>query len=101
LLRSGTLTDWGAPAYSVREGAYKAIFHAGGQPELEAYDLSADRRERRNLAAQARPPAWVLRLGAMARGYPSLAAKTVRQRPSQVELTPANRSRLESLGYLQ
>jgi len=99
LLQNGVLTDWQAPAYSVREGSYKVIFHAGGKGELEAYDLSADRRERRNLVDQSRPPDWVLRLGAMARGYPALAAKTARQRPSKVELTPANRSRLESLGY--
>ncbi|MBI5505556.1 MAG: sulfatase [Deltaproteobacteria bacterium] len=99
LLRDGSLMEWGAPSYSVREGSHKVIFHAGRQGRMEAYDLTADRRERSDLAALSRPPAWVARLANMVRGYPALAAKTARQRPARVELTPANRSRLESLGY--
>jgi len=99
LLQDGSLSEWGPPAYSVREGSYKVIFHAGGKKELEAYDLASDRRERRNLATGARIPAWVQRLVTMIRGYPSVAARTMVP-PSPVALSPANRSRLESLGYL-
>lgn len=100
LLRDGTLSAWGQPAYSVREGAYKVIFHAGGAGEVEAYDLESDRRERKNYGGWSQPPEWVPRLASLARGYASAAAKTMIEPPSRVVLSPANRSRLESLGYL-
>jgi len=75
---------------AVREGRWKAIAGEGG---LELYDLRADPRERRNLAASR--PELAERLGAAAEAP---AERLGEGQP--VRLDPAERAALRALGYV-
>jgi len=98
LTSEGKLELWGPPAYSVRDGTHKVIWNTGAGDSFEAYDLSADPREQRNLIQQGQTPDWARRMTASVRSYPKAAGRQARP-GGKAELSPANRSRLESLGY--
>jgi len=98
LTSAGKLLLWGPPAYSVRDGMRKVIWNSGSGGSFEAYDLSADPREQRDLAKTGPMPDWVRRMTTSVRSYPTSAARQAAPR-GKAELSPANRSRLESLGY--
>jgi len=97
LLDDGSLIDWGAPAFAVREMDRKVIFHPAAGT-LEAYDLSRDPRETRNLMQAGRGPRWAQELADAVRDHASL--RRVAPAPP-ANLSPINRRRLQSLGYLQ
>lgn len=98
LTSGGTLQLWGPPSYSVRDGRRKVVWNSGGDGSFEAYDLTADPYEQRNLSAQSGTLPWVRRMEVSVRSYPSAAGRTARP-GGKAELSPENRSRLESLGY--
>lgn len=99
LTSAGQLLLWGPPAYSIREGSYKVIWNSGGDESFEAYDLAKDPRESRDLVRAGRPPEWVRRLAGSLKNYPGVAERGARGRGGKADLSPANRARLESLGY--
>ena len=98
LLADGTLQDWGAPALSVRDDHYKVIFHPASRA-LEAYDLSRDTREARNLLEGGRGPRWAYELADVLQGHAATLERPRVAPPASLE--PINRRRLRSLGYLQ
>lgn len=98
LTSAGKLVLWGPPSYAVRDGSKKVIWNAGGSDTLEAYDLAGDPRERRNLMQGGSGPDWATRMALSLRSYPGTAGRQARP-GGKAELSPANRSRLESLGY--
>ena len=98
LTSAGKLLLWGPPAYSVRDGMRKVIWNSGSGGSFESYDLSADPREQRNLSKLGQMPDWAQRMATSLRTYPGTAGRQARP-GGKAELSPANRSRLESLGY--
>jgi hypothetical protein len=96
LTASGQLRLWKPPAFAVRDGNRKVIWNGGNS--FEAYDLSADPRELRNLVVKGKMPEWARRMVTSLKSYPSLAGRQARP-GRKADLSPANRSRLESLGY--
>jgi arylsulfatase A-like enzyme len=98
LTSAAKLQLWGPPAFAMRDGSKKVIWNSGSNGSIEAYDLSADPRELRNLATPSSMPEWARRMAASLRNYPQAAARGVRA-GGKADLSPANRSRLESLGY--
>ena len=98
LTSAGKLLLWGPPAYSMRDGVHKLIWNSGSGDLMEAYDLSGDPREQRNLVHDGHGPDWALKMSSSLRSYPGTAARQARP-GGKAELSPANRSRLESLGY--
>lgn len=98
LTSAGRLTLWGPPAYSVRDGERKVVWNSGSDDSYEAYDLTVDPREQRNVIRNGFGPDWAMRMGASLRSYPPTASRQARP-GGKAELSPANRSRLESLGY--
>jgi hypothetical protein len=98
LTSTGRLVLWGQPSFAMRDGSRKVIWNAGSDDTIEAYDLTSDPRERRNLVNKGRGPDWASRMAASLRGYPATAGRQARP-GGKAELSPANRSRLESLGY--
>lgn len=98
LTASGRLVLWGEPAFAMREGTKKVIWNSGSDDTMEAYDLAADPRERNNLVTAGRGPDWAKRMAGSLRAYPATAGRQARP-GGKAELSPANRSRLESLGY--
>ena len=98
LTSAGRLVLWGPPAYSVRDGSRKVVWNSGSDGSIEAYDLTTDPREQRNVMQGGRGPDWALRMSTSVRSYPSTAARQARP-GGKADLSPANRSRLESLGY--
>ena len=99
LTSAGQLLLWGPPAYAIRDGSYKVIWNSGGDESFEAYDLAKDPRETRDLVRAGRPPEWVRRLAGSLKNYPGVAERGARGRGGKADLSPANRARLESLGY--
>jgi len=98
LTGSGKLVLWGPPAFSVRDGTRKVIWNSGSDDSVEAYDLAGDPREQRSLVQKGQGPDWAMRMAASLRNYPATAGRQARP-GGKAELSPANRSRLESLGY--
>lgn len=98
LTASGKLVLWGPPSFALRDGTKKVIWNSGSDGSIEAYDLSADPREKRNLVVGGRAPDWASRMASSLRSYPATAGRQARP-GGKAELSPANRSRLESLGY--
>ncbi|MFN2376374.1 MAG: sulfatase [Candidatus Binatia bacterium] len=98
LTSAGKLMLWGPPAYSVRDGMRKVIWNSGGDGSFESYNLSSDPREQRNLTSKGQKLDWASRMASSLRSYPVTAGRQARPGP-KAELSPANRSRLESLGY--
>ena len=82
--------DFGwSPLLGIRTGRYKYV----RAPRAELYDLLEDPEETNNLASE--QPERVTRLEA------ALAHRLERSRPSEiVEIDPADRARLRSLGYV-
>lgn len=99
LTADGRLVLWGPPSYAVRSGPHKVIWHAGSSEAFEAYDLSRDPGERRDLIAAGPAPEWAKKLAASLRAYPSVAERRAAGHGPRAELSTANRERLESLGY--
>ncbi len=98
LTSEGRLLLWGPPSFAVRDGTRKVVWNSGGDGSYEAYELGTDPREQRNLARGAQMPDWAQRLATSLRSYPATAGRLARP-GGRAELSPANRSRLESLGY--
>ncbi|MFN2427856.1 MAG: sulfatase [Candidatus Binatia bacterium] len=98
LTSAGKLLLWGPPAYSVRDGQRKVIWNAGKGDSFEAYDLSLDPREQRDLVRPGQTPDWARRMMSSLRTYPATAGRQARP-GGKAQLSPENRSRLESLGY--
>lgn len=98
LTATGKLQLWGPPSFAVRDGTRKLIWSSGGDGSFEAYELSSDPREQRNLVRGSQMPDWAQRLATSLRSYPATAGRHARP-GGKAELSPANRSRLESLGY--
>ena len=98
LTGGGQLLRWGAPSYTMREGTKKLIWNSGAGDTFEAYDLATDPNEQRNLVRVEFSPDWAVKMSATLRNYPAAAGRTAKP-GGKAELSPANRSRLESLGY--
>lgn len=98
LTAKGKLVLWGPPSFALRDGTKKVIWNSGSDGSIEAYDLTADPREKRNLVTKGLAPDWASRMASSLRSYPSTAGRQARP-GGKAELSPANRSRLESLGY--
>ncbi len=96
LTSAGQLLLWKPPAYSVRDGIHKVIWNGG--TSFEAYDLSADPRELRNLVVKGTMPDWARRMVTSLKSYPSMTSRQARA-GGKADLSAANRARLESLGY--
>ena len=61
-------------------------------------DLATDPGEQRNLVTTSYSPDWAVRMAATLRNYPATAARQAHP-GGKANLSAANRSRLESLGY--
>jgi arylsulfatase A-like enzyme len=96
LTSAGQLKLWKPPAYAVRDGAHKVIWNGGSS--FEAYDLSADPGEKRNLVVKGTMPDWARRMVSSLKSYPSMTGRQARP-GGKADLSDANRARLESLGY--
>lgn len=98
LTTAGKLVLWGEPSFAMCEGTKKVVWNTGSDDTMEAYDLAADPREKHNLVFGGRGPDWASRMAGSLRSYPATAGRQARP-GGKAELSPANRSRLESLGY--
>jgi len=98
LTDKGQLMLWGPPSYAMCDGTRKLIWNAGAGDTYEAFDLARDPDEQRNLVTVSFSPEWATRMAATLRNYPATAARHARP-GGKANLSPANRSRLESLGY--
>ncbi|MFT4570436.1 MAG: arylsulfatase A-like enzyme [Hyphomicrobiaceae bacterium] len=100
LTAAGRLLGWHPPAYAVREGHYKVIMNGSGTrgTTFEAYDLSADPAERRNLAGRNKPD-WASRLERVVSNYPNICRRLQRREGPRVRLDANDAAKLRTLGY--
>jgi arylsulfatase A-like enzyme len=98
LTSAGKLLLWGPPSYAMRDATKKIIWNAGAGGTFEAYDLATDPRELRNLVTPSGAPEWAQRMAGSLKTYPAATGRQARP-GGKADLSPANRSRLESLGY--
>ena len=102
LIADGSLVPWGPPAYAVRDGRYKVIWHprGGAGGAYSAFDLLADPHEREDLFAGTHEDAeWVQRLRGVLQRYGSVSERLARTTGAPASLSSVNRRKLSLLGY--
>jgi choline-sulfatase len=87
--------------YAVRVAGHKVLMWTPGRDVFwEAYDITRDPRERRNLlASRGAREAWVERLRAAVRNYPNVCSTLERRSGPPPALTNVERRQLSALGY--
>ena len=96
---TGPAPDWSPPGYAVVDGPHKLIREVVRGSE-RAYDLAADSNEKQDLLSFGAPPPWVPSLrSVLDEQIARCSAVPVRQRTSEIYLTPDSRMRLRALGY--
>ncbi|MGD8441685.1 MAG: sulfatase [Holophagae bacterium] len=91
-----TFAQYRDALYSIRTPRFKLIRHRGGT--LQLFDLVADPRERRNLAAAR--PALTARLASELEAWRQARPRLADETSSRTEIDPSTEEQLRALGYV-